>query len=325
MKHSSMPYFSITIPTYNRAHMLGRAIGSCLRQDFTSYEIIVVDDGSTDNTMDRLKEYVVDERVVVLRHEQNRGVCPARNTGIARSKGEWLVMVDSDYEVMPGALVALAERTAASPADVGNVASSCLWDTGIVTPLPTVPGQPLCFEEYLAWLDTTVIAEYFNCFRRQVFETVLYPAGRAYELSFHLNVARRWRIDISREPAIIYHTDANDRITDSPPDLAIRRLLMDARDGMADAETMLQEHGSALRSWAPGLYRSRVGATAVYCFLAGQRSKGIRYCVQALRNRSAGFRILPILAIGLISPRALAWTKTRFRRRAEDIASSYHP
>lgn len=90
-----MPRVTVVIPTYNRARMVCEAVDSVLAQTYEDFEVIVVDDGSTDNTPLRLSEYE-DPRVYIIRHQTNQGQGPARNTGILASKGEYIAFLDSD-------------------------------------------------------------------------------------------------------------------------------------------------------------------------------------------------------------------------------------
>jgi len=91
---------SVILPTYNRAHLIFRAIKSVLDQTYQNFELIVVDDGSTDNT-----EYVVksfdDERIKYVKHGQNKGANAARNTGIRIAKNDYIAFQDSDDEWLP--------------------------------------------------------------------------------------------------------------------------------------------------------------------------------------------------------------------------------
>jgi glycosyltransferase involved in cell wall biosynthesis len=89
------PTVSVVIRTYNRAHSVGEAIRSALEQTYSHFEIIVVDDGSTDATAEVLRSFG-DRRVRVVRHECNRGVGAACNTGIAEASGDFVAWLDSD-------------------------------------------------------------------------------------------------------------------------------------------------------------------------------------------------------------------------------------
>jgi len=89
-----MPKVSIIIPTYNRLPMLKEAVDSVLAQDFEDMELIVVDDGSTDRTVEEIKRY--GGRVKLLQHSVNKGVSAARNKGILQARGKYLAFLDSD-------------------------------------------------------------------------------------------------------------------------------------------------------------------------------------------------------------------------------------
>lgn len=89
-----MPKVSVIIPTYNRLPMLKEAVDSVLAQDFEDFELIVVDDGSTDGTGEEIKRY--GGRVKLLRHDENRGVSAARNKGILHARGKYIAFLDSD-------------------------------------------------------------------------------------------------------------------------------------------------------------------------------------------------------------------------------------
>lgn len=86
--------FSIIVPLYNKAPYVRKALQSISAQSFTDYEVIVVDDGSTDNSADIVRELVNDH--IRLISQLNSGVAAARNNGVAASKGEYLCFLDAD-------------------------------------------------------------------------------------------------------------------------------------------------------------------------------------------------------------------------------------
>jgi len=90
---------SVIIPTFNRAHCLKRAVDSVLAQTFLPYEIIIVDDGSTDETDQILESYK--NKIHLLKLATNHGVSFARNRGIEKSQGQWISFLDSDDEWLP--------------------------------------------------------------------------------------------------------------------------------------------------------------------------------------------------------------------------------
>jgi len=90
---------SVIIPTYNRAALVQEAVASVLAQSCRNFEVLVVDDGSTDDTVAALAPYA--EPVKVLRRESRGGVSAARNTGMAAARGEWLAFLDSDDLWLP--------------------------------------------------------------------------------------------------------------------------------------------------------------------------------------------------------------------------------
>lgn len=99
--------FSFIIPTYNRATFLPKAIESVRAQTFADWELIIVDDGSTDNTREVVSQYN-DERITYI-YQQNSERSAARNNGIAHAKGDYVCFLDSDNMMLPNRLQLLSE------------------------------------------------------------------------------------------------------------------------------------------------------------------------------------------------------------------------
>jgi glycosyltransferase involved in cell wall biosynthesis len=107
--HEHRPLVSVVVPTYNRAHLLRRAIKSVLAQTFSDFELIIVDDGSTDETNEAVEEFD-DPRIRFIRQPVRGGANRARNRGIEASRGEWVAFLDSDDEWLPRRLEAQVKR-----------------------------------------------------------------------------------------------------------------------------------------------------------------------------------------------------------------------
>ena len=146
-----MPKVSVSIPTYNRAEFLRSAVISVLNQTFQNFEIIVIDDASKDHTQEVVKS-LNDKRIRHIRHEENKGVSAARNTGVANSNGEYVAFLDDDDEWLPEKLQKQLDLLEACPPIVGVVY------TGIFV-----------VEES----SRKILARYFPKSRGNVFEEVL--------------------------------------------------------------------------------------------------------------------------------------------------------
>lgn len=93
---------SVIIPTYNRAYVIKKSIDSVLSQTYSDFELIIVDDGSTDNTKDIIEAYK-DSRIKYV-YQENSGACAARNNGVLLAKGEYIAFHDSDDTWLPDKL-----------------------------------------------------------------------------------------------------------------------------------------------------------------------------------------------------------------------------
>jgi glycosyltransferase involved in cell wall biosynthesis len=94
-------FFSIILPTYNRAHRIEKAIKSILEQSFSDWELIIVDDASIDDTEGVIQPYLSDSRIRYIKNESNQERCVSRNTGIQNAKGEYICFLDSDDYHLP--------------------------------------------------------------------------------------------------------------------------------------------------------------------------------------------------------------------------------
>lgn len=215
------PIVSIIMPTYNREPTLARAIDSVLRQDFEDWELVVVDDGSTDRTLELLKGYT-DPRVRVVRHERNKGACAAQNTGLDWARGQWVTMLGSDDELTRDALssiLGVAERDPSIDAVTCNCVDSV---TGELT------GRGLERDQYLDFgrMVRVCSGEHWGLTKRSLIgdrrlneliptENVLWYRVGARARRFYLHRSLR-----------VYHTEGSDRLSvaDARGDMEQRKI-----------------------------------------------------------------------------------------------------
>ena len=98
---------SVVIPLYNKEASIAQSLGSVLSQSFRDFEVVIVDDGSTDGSVS-IVESMTDPRIRLIKQE-NGGPSKARNTGVKNARGEWILFLDADDELLPGALQLFAD------------------------------------------------------------------------------------------------------------------------------------------------------------------------------------------------------------------------
>jgi glycosyltransferase involved in cell wall biosynthesis len=193
---------SVIIPTYNRVGCLREAVDSVLSQGFRGFELIVVDDGSTDETPQLLREY--GDSIRVLRQE-NRGVSAARNAGIAAGRGELIAFLDSDDIWLPGKLACQVDFFRQNP-ELLICQTEELW---VKNGRRVNPGQRhrkrggMIFEPSL---ELCLVSPSAVMLRRELFDRVGFfaehlPACEDYDL--WLRVSCRFPVGLIETPLIV--------------------------------------------------------------------------------------------------------------------------
>ena len=203
------PKVSVILPTYNREPLLPRSIHSVLCQTFTDFELLIVDDGSTDNTAEVVAGFV-DPRVRYLRLEQNAGVSNARNTGIREARGELIAFQDSDDEWLPGKLARQVEFLHRTP-DAALVFCS-LVRVDMTAPIARVkPGVrlPADYDSFLRellkvnfiWTQTWLVRT--AVLRNGLSFNPVMRRGEDWDLA--LRIARKFRVAHLPEALVLAH------------------------------------------------------------------------------------------------------------------------
>lgn len=220
------PTVSIVIPTYNRKDELPRAIHSVIEQSYFDWEIVLIDDGSTDGTDKIAADYtqLLGDRFVYL-HQKNSGCCSARNKGIEISRGKFIAFLDSDDEFAPTKLQRQLELFRKVPTlgfvysdfsyvDLDGQKHMSVFDTQC--PLArevehTTVGENLCVCDqnlFDTLLRSYFIATIVGMVRREVLsDTIRFMADPAYseEWLFYLRVTRTCQTGFINEPLSIHH------------------------------------------------------------------------------------------------------------------------
>ena len=302
-----MPKVSIIIPVFNRERHVQRAIRSCLVQTEPNFEIIVVDDGSTDGSREAVRRFD-DPRLRLFAQSRNMGVGTARNCGVSEARADWIVFLDSDDELVPEAVATVVERIAESESDVAALWFRCRRDDGTITPSNIPKLGRVDFRDKLLFHESCVgkSDEVFHVCRRSTFVDVKYPSNRGLEDLYFLNFSKRYVGRICPEVLRLYHQDADNQITRSVGRVNRARDMQFVRDRMATLEEALMLHGEDIHRYAPSIYRDFVSQLLTLKLLLGDRL-GAFALLRPASSAGVGFlRILTVSGLGFAHSSILA-------------------
>lgn len=267
--------FSIVIPLFNKASTIGRALDSVLAQSFQEFEVIVVDDGSTDDGADIVNKYAVRDTRIRLLHQSNGGASLARNSGIQASQNEYVVFLDADDEYLPDYLATMKQLITDYP-QCGIWATRYYCETNGTFSPARVNGLPEDFEG--------IIDNYFeiayksappiwtgaaSCPRTNLLEIGGFPVGvrSGEDLLTWSRLCARNKLAYSMNPKVVYHLGATAGF------LPTRVPQKDNYVGRELERLYIEKPLPGLRQYIAQWYKNRVS-----CFLR------LRMRVQALRE-----------------------------------------
>ena len=275
---SSNPYVSVIIPTYNRKLRLAKAVDSVLRQTYTDFELIVVDDGSHDGTPDLLKKYHSKLRTLI---QTNNGVSAARNAGIKASKGQLIAFLDSDDLWLENKLKRQVDFFNHNP-DTLICQTSEIWirDGRRVNPKKRhKKPNGMIFEHSL---DLCLISPSAVMLRKTLLDEVgLFdeglPACEDYDL--WLRICWKYPVYLIDEPLIVKYGGHSDQLSkmsklDKYRIVALCKILDDGRLNFNQYEAAVNMLSKKCRIYANGcLKRDKIKEAEYFISLAEERSR----------------------------------------------------
>lgn len=237
-----MPKVSVIIPTYNRAYLLGETIQSVLDQTYQDFELIISDDGSTDDT-DEVVEGFNDARIRYVRREVNSGGCPApRNAGLRVARGEYIAFVDSDDIWLPNKLELEVEFLDTHPsvglvyADVVFFGSRVTSEVRVLEGISPVSGYALKELFLHCFISASVVLVRKTCFEKVGHFDESFAAAGDHDM--WLRIAACFEIDCIDLPLARYRLHDNslnrDRERILKGDIAVREKCLESNPFLLD-------------------------------------------------------------------------------------------
>src|SRR5699024_7272606 len=215
-------HFSIVIPLYNKKAHIKRAIKSILQQTYQKFEIIVIDDGSTDNSYEEIKE-IKDSRLSIYR-EDNEGVSVARNFGVEKANNDYIAFLDADDVWHSLFLESILNLIREYP-DAGAYASSYNFRTLNNIKKANIninfhKGQAGLVDYFKSTLNDPLISASSVVIRKDVFDTIggfMPDLTRGEDLEMWCRIALNYKIAYINKVLASYYLDSENKATDISP------------------------------------------------------------------------------------------------------------
>lgn len=241
------PLFSIILPTYNRSVWLSKAINSVLSQSFHDWELIIIDDGSTDNTEETVKA-IKDKRIRYF-FQENIGRGGVRNTGINEANGLYITFLDDDDYYLPGHLSTFNEIIRHANYPIGLIRTEAFLENteGLRIPLPTCPTN---HREAISFIWRRGAAPVFFAIHKDVFQNIRFNKRFLYAQDLHLLIRAILHFPIyftnAATAVVVEHSNRSSNLLSRQ---ALKQFL-DSR--IAVNLDLIQDHGSMLRTYLSG-------------------------------------------------------------------------
>ena len=272
------PNVTVIIPTYNRARTISRSIESVLNQTYRNIHVVVVDDGSRDNTIEILNRYMCDDRIELAIHPVNKGVCAALNTGFGFIKGDWFTLIGSDDEMVPDALEKMIRILNTVDDSITAITCNC-----IDTTTGEFSGKGLSESGYITAID---IMQKCSGEHWGITKTELLGDDRLDErvnggegVLWH-KISRRAKRYYLHEALRIYHTEGDDRICARRP-IDLKREI--EKHAILSHEE--PDYVEDLRMYSKKDYHRHIMYYGMHCSLAGNRKQARKALMELVRNR----------------------------------------
>lgn len=182
----STPEISIIIPVFNAEKYIVRCLESIENQSYRDYEVIIVNDGSTDSSLSIISEFARNKEYIKIVNQKNRKAAAARNTGIENAIGQYIAFIDSDDYVHADYLRVLYENAVKYDAEVSTCgfyksSSEIFCDVDTTKNMPYVRSNIEVMYECCDINKTAIVTPWSKIYKKELFSNILYPEGRTYE------------------------------------------------------------------------------------------------------------------------------------------------
>jgi glycosyltransferase involved in cell wall biosynthesis len=281
MINHSEKKISIIMATYNRANYLPRAVNSVLNQSYPNIELIIIDDGSADNTEEVVKSFK-DNRIRFIKNEHNQGMSVARNRGFDSAGGDYLALFDDDDELLPGALETVAAEFRSLTAK--GIDARWIWFNGAEAETQKSSGRAIKEDSYVSYEDELcgkMNQDYFVVLERSLLsdQDRFDPLCWGYEHLLWLKLFRKSRAYYISKTLRRNYIEHPGRVS------SFESRLKHLSGSVYAAKAFITDYGNDLKRLFPDYYAEGLRTLGSYQILAGEKGEGRRNLQQSFRYK----------------------------------------
>lgn len=209
------PLISVIIPVYNGANYIETCFQSIIAQTYQNLEIIIINDGSHDNSKDVCDHYALQDRRIKVFHQKNRGLSAVRNRGIREASGDFIGFVDSDDYIHPDMYKILMNNLLKSDAVVAMCNFKKVFDRNIGNDeneesvmnkqRVTLISKLEAFEHLFDEMNVSFVVPWNKLYKKEIFEEVQYPEGKVHDDEFTVHHIVQATNKIVFTDAVLYY------------------------------------------------------------------------------------------------------------------------
>jgi hypothetical protein len=316
---NSPPKVSVIVPAYNIGSYIKKALISLDNQSFQDFEVLIVDDGSCDDTVEQVKSFCQRDRRFRLLQKQNGGLSSARNYGMRHACGEYIALLDGDDIYKQDKLANHVSRLDRQP-EVGVVysASQAMRDDGGVTPI-RLSGRPVSRDPLLALLCKNFVGHGSNAvFRRSLIEEVgefdeSLPSSEDVDYWLRIAATRRWQFYLEKQVLCCY------RVRPSGLSFNVQKMQQCNERVIEKACQLAPE---LVKPMLPTAYAYMYRYLARLSLTAGDRPKAVEYIDRAWASDRSIFYRDPCSLLTLISVRLAPLAQLVIRQSLGSVDST---
>ena len=319
---------SVIIPVYNVAAYLPECIESILHQGFDKLEILLIDDGSTDESGRICDKYAQKDRRIKVFHQANNGAAEAKNIGLQFASGEFLSFVDSDDFLEPGAYAHMVQLLHESKADVVQCSYRDIFKNYAIDHLVSQQQEILGAAEFLALFtkDWTCALLWNKLYKRSLFEGIQFETSHKIDDEFFTYRGIMKAKKIVRDNQIVYNYRKRASSVMSSPAFA-QQIISDRIDYLSKRRKIVIARFPQLRAVYDNHFLNMMIILSRDENITEENLKSIRLCLKEYFHEKAhtkpDYRLIPSLSKLMLLQSGKSLSKQRIVQSTNDLKSFF--